>query len=74
MANIAILIGTSEYETLSALPCCEADVLAIKELVETTEKFESIEVISNNTSSQLKDRIRNAFDNHRPIGEVFLAL
>lgn len=72
MANIAILIGNSEYETLSALPCCEADVLAIKELVETTEKFESIEVISNNTSSQLKDRIRSAFDNHRPIGEVFL--
>lgn len=72
MANIAILIGNSEYETLSALPCCEADVLAVKELVEATEKFESIEVISNSASSQLKDRVRCAFDNHRPIGEVFL--
>ena len=72
MANLAILIGNSEYETLSKLPCCEADVLAIKELTEATEKFASIELILNSTSSQLKDRIRQAFVNHKPIGEVFL--
>jgi len=72
LANIAILIGNSAYETLSALPCCEADVLAVKELVDATEKFDSIEVILNNTSSQLKDRIRGAFDSQTPIDEVFL--
>jgi hypothetical protein len=72
LANVAILIGNSEYETLGALTCCEADVLAIKELTDATEKFESVEVILNSTSSQLKDRIRNAFDNHKPIAEVFL--
>lgn len=71
MANIAILIGNTEYETLSGLPCCEADVLAVKELVESAGKFETIEVILNHTSSQLKDRMRSAFDNHGPVGEVF---
>src|SRR5947209_14025783 len=72
LANIAILIGNSAYNTLSPLPCCGPDVLAVKELVEATEKFDSIEVILNNTSSQLKDRIRRAFDSQTPIGEVFL--
>lgn len=71
MANIAILIGNTKYETLSGLPCCESDVLAIKELVEATNKFGSVEVILNHTSSQLKDRMRSAFDNYGPVGEVF---
>jgi hypothetical protein len=71
LANIAILIGNTKYETLSGLPCCEADVLAVKELVESTGKFESVEVILNRTSSQLKDHMRSAFDNRGPVGEVF---
>ena len=72
MPNVAILIGNSEYDTLGRLACCKSDVLAIKELIEATEKFESMEVILNSTSSHLKDRIRHAFDAHKPIGEVFL--
>lgn len=71
MANIALLIGNTKYETLSGLPCCEADVLAVKELVEAAGKFESVEVILNRTSSQLKDHIRSAFDNHGSAGEIF---
>jgi hypothetical protein len=71
LTNVAILIGNSQYETLSALTCCEADVHAIKELIDATGKFESIQIILNSAASPLKDRIREAFNNHKPLGEVF---
>lgn len=71
MANIAILIGNTKYETLGALACCGEDVIAIKELLEATEKFGSLEVILDSDSSQLKERIRAAIDQHKSIEEIF---
>lgn len=45
MANTAILIGNSLYRSLGPLPCCHDDLLAMKELLEAAEKYESITVI-----------------------------
>lgn len=49
--NLAILIGVSEYKTLSKLPGCKNDVKSISELIYKTEKFEKILEISEKTDS-----------------------
>lgn len=71
MSNIAILVGNTEYQTLGKLECCGDDVAAMKELLEATEKFDSIEVILDSASSDLKDRIRDAIDANKPAREIF---
>ena len=45
MANAAILIGNSSYSSLRALPCCKADLHAMKELIEATEKYSDIYIV-----------------------------
>ena len=47
MANVAILLGNTQYQTLSTLDCCGDDVRAIKELLDATEKFDVVEVRLN---------------------------
>lgn len=71
MANLAILIGNTEYEALPALACCNDDVNAVKELLEATGKFDSLNVILNGNSSALKDRIRALIDGYKTIEEIF---
>lgn len=71
MANIAILVGNAHYEALDELECCADDVYAMKELLDATGKFDRIEVIIDEISTRLKDRIRvTVGDNKRP-GELF---
>lgn len=65
------MIGNTKYETLGALACCEEDVIAVKELLDATEKFDCVEVILNSDSPHLKDRIRAVIDAHKPIQEIF---
>jgi Caspase domain len=71
LANVAIVIGNTDYQTLSRLQCCGEDVLAMKELLEATGRFENIELILNSDSSQLKERLRTVVDGHKAIGEIF---
>lgn len=71
MANIAILIGNTSYQTLGRLDCCSADVLAMRELLDATGKFEHIEVIVDRDSSSLKECIRTAVDSVARAAEVF---
>jgi hypothetical protein len=71
LANVAILIGNTKYETLGPLACCGDDVIAVKELLEATEKFDSLEVVLDSDSSQLKERIRAAIDAHKSVDEIF---
>lgn len=71
MANVAILVGNTDYQTLGSLSCCRDDVSAIKELLEATEKFGSIEPLLNKDSSQLKESIRAVIDANQSIEEIF---
>ena len=71
VANIAILIGNTDYQLLPALQCCYADAMAMKELLDATGKFESVELILNSDSSRLKESIRAAIDAHKSISEIF---
>ena len=71
MPNIAILVGNTEYRTLGPLACCGEDLVAIQELIESTGKFQTVEVLLNQDSSQLKDRIRFTVDAHSNIEEIF---
>lgn len=71
MANVGILVGNTDYQALGTLSCCREDVLAIQQLLESTKRFDSIEVILNEDSFQLKERIRTAIDAQKNIQEIF---
>jgi uncharacterized caspase-like protein len=71
VANIAIIVGNVHYDRLDALDCCGNDVHAIKDLLDATEKFDSVDVVLDADSAHLKDRIRAAVDAQKSIAEVF---
>jgi hypothetical protein len=71
MSNLAILIGNTDYCSLSQLSCCRDDVLAIKMLLDATEKYPHIEVIENAKADDLKTRIREAIDKAQSPAELF---
>jgi hypothetical protein len=71
LANVAILVGNTEYQMLGNLSCCRDDVFAIKELLEATEKFGIVELLLNKNSSQLKESIRAAIGANQSIEEIF---
>ena len=71
MANAAILVGNTDYRSLQPLPCCHDDLLAIKQLLEATEKYEAIAVIENATADELKQRLRDAVDKVPSLNELF---
>ena len=71
LANIAVLIGNTDYKLLNKLECCSADVQAMQELLAATGRFDGIEVILNSDSAHLKERIRAVIDAHKSISEIF---
>ena len=71
MANTAVLVGNSDYDSLSTLSCCHDDLVAMKELLEATKKYSEIEVIENNNADELKSRMRDAIDKNQSTGELF---
>ncbi|UNZ52846.1 caspase family protein [Agrobacterium tumefaciens] len=70
MINIAILVGNIEYRNLSRLECCHDDLVAMKELLEHSQKYERIEVIENAESDALKTKIREISDRQDGIAEI----
>ncbi|MDR3715391.1 MAG: caspase family protein [Puia sp.] len=71
MANVGILIGNTDYQKLGKLDCCREDVSAMEELLEATKEFDSLELIVNVDSFQLKERIRAVIDGQKDIQEIF---
>jgi len=71
MSNIAILVGNTTYQHLTQLDCCRNDVLAVKALIEATQKFDVVEPVIDADSSTLKDRIRAVLDSHDTVNELF---
>lgn len=70
MTNIAILVGNIEYRNLSKLECCHDDLMAIKELLEHSHKYERIEIIENAEADALKSKIREISDRQDNIAEI----
>lgn len=71
MANAAILVGNSKYQNLPPLACCDDDLIAIRQLLEATEKYESVAVIDNAAADDLKQRLRDEIDKVKNPGELF---
>jgi hypothetical protein len=71
MANAAILVGNTDYSRLQQLACCHADLLAIKQLLEGTEKYDSIVMIENAPADDLKQQLRDSIDKVKAPGELF---
>jgi hypothetical protein len=71
MANTAILVGNTDYRNLAKLDCCRDDLLAIRELLEATEKYEAITVIENTDADTLKSQLRIAIDKVKSPDELF---
>lgn len=72
MTNIAILIGNTEYSNLQNLDCCSDDILAIKELLDGTQKFEKTHVLENLDSDTMKNQIRDVVEKDGSYGEIFV--
>jgi hypothetical protein len=72
MPDIAILVGNTEYRSLANLDCCRADVLAMRELLDATEKYETIEIIENADANDLKAKLRATIDKAKSPTELFL--
>ncbi|EJQ03192.1 hypothetical protein IE3_05563 [Bacillus cereus BAG3X2-1] len=69
--KIALLIGVSEYDTQQKLPGCKNDVLAIKQIIDATKKYDDKLVIYENTNSNnIKQQVSAFFDKHRKSGET----
>jgi hypothetical protein len=71
MANAAILIGNTDYRSLPKLKCCHDDVLAIKQLLGATEKYEEITIIENAEADALNSQLRAAIDKVQSPEELF---
>lgn len=71
MANSAILVGNVDYQKLPKLGCCHHDLLAIRQLLEATEKYEEITIIENTEADILKSQLRSAIDKVQVPEELF---
>ncbi|WP_371396188.1 caspase domain-containing protein [Fretibacter rubidus] len=71
MSKISILVGNSEYDNLSALQCCEADVAAVHELLLATGEYDHTLSVVNKSADTLKNEIRDFVDRQSAISEIF---
>jgi Caspase domain len=71
MANAAILIGNSEYRHQQRLDCCQNDLSAMKDLLEATQKYDTITTIANADADSLKQQLRAAVDKVPAPNELF---
>ena len=72
MTNVAILVGNTEYQSLSELSCCHDDLMAMKELLDVTKKFSNnIKIIENSDANALKSQLRKIVDTNPSIEELF---
>lgn len=70
--SIAILVGNVKYEHLHDLECCGNDLDAMKDLLTATEKYESVNVIRDSDSTQLKDQLLELLPKSKDYKEIFL--
>ncbi len=71
MSNTAVLVGNSDYDSLSTLSCCHDDLVAMKELLEATGKYSETKIIENDNADALKNKMRAAIDKNQSTGELF---
>lgn len=71
MPNLAILVGNTDYRSLSQLNCCRDDILAIRALLTATEKYPDIVMIENAEADDIKTRIRDAINKAQTPTELF---
>lgn len=71
MMNVAVLVANAQYATLSELSCCKDDLLAMKELLNATNKYGEIVVVEDADADTLKSEIRRIIHKVPSIGELF---
>ncbi|SDW76403.1 Caspase domain-containing protein [Ruegeria halocynthiae] len=70
--NIALLIGNTQYDSMSTLGCCKNDVEQMHELLSGTQKFSQIVDFVDQPVSSVKDRIRKLAEENDECDEIFL--
>ena len=71
MPNTAVLVANSNYRLLTQLECCMADLAAMKELLDATGKYDTIDIIENANANDLKERIRASVEKAKSPAELF---
>jgi hypothetical protein len=69
--NLAIIVGNSKFDKLPELECCLADIEAMKQLLEATQKYQEIVLIANLTAVDLKTALRSAVEKVASPKELF---
>lgn len=72
--NIAILIGNTRYDELTALDCCANDVAQMRSLLSETQKFSQIVDFVDQSVSTVKDELRKLAESEEGFDEIFLYL
>lgn len=70
--SIAILIGNTKYDHLSALACCSNDVDKMNSLLSETKKFNQIVHFVDQPVSLVRDKLRELAESEGGVDEVFL--
>ncbi|WP_161974057.1 caspase family protein [Rhizobium deserti] len=71
MPSTAILIGNASYVNANDLSCCRDDVLAMRELLEATSRFDKIIDCIDLDADSMRDAVRNALPPEEKQNEVF---
>ena len=72
--KIAILIGVSQYKSISSLPSCKSDVELIKKLLHATKQYnDSLCLAENEDCAKVKEKTTSFIKKHKgeDIEEVF---
>lgn len=70
--SIALLVGNTQYDSLSTLDCCRNDVKQMRALLSGTQKFNQIVEFVDDPVSSVKDKIRKLADENEECEEIFL--
>jgi len=71
MPSIAILLGNANYDQQDKLECCIADVMAMKALVEATERYSTVHARIDVDGEMMRQIIREALEGEEKVEEIF---
>ncbi len=71
MTKLSILVGNTNYDNMHTLSCCEADVVAMEEVLTASKKYDYSLKLINENAENLKNKIRNFIGKHDKISEIF---
>lgn len=71
MPSIAIILGNANYDQQDKLECCLADVMAIKALIDATERYSVVHARTDVDGEMMRQIVREALKSEEKFEEIF---